>query len=107
MKPFERMMTIEILESYNQRLFSGNWRSRIHLSRFQWLATEIRRLQLDGARIIELGCFDGKTLELLDQPPAHYLGLDANWEGGLDAGKLRYRDMPNVEMRLCRKPGDI
>jgi hypothetical protein len=101
------MMTTETLASYNQRLFSGNWRSRIHLSRFHWLAAEIRRRQPDGARIIELGCFDGKTIGLLDQMPAAYLGLDANWEGGLDAGKLRLKDLPNVELRLCRKPGDI
>lgn len=100
-------MTNEALAGYNQRLFSGNWRSRIHLSRFHWLAAALRRLQLAPARIIELGCFDGKTIELLDQPPACYLGLDANWEGGLDAGKRRFSDRPNVEMRLCRKPCDI
>lgn len=101
------MMTSEVIESYNQRLFSGTWRSRIHLPRFYWLTAQMRRLQLEHARIIELGCFDGKTIDLLDSPPAHYLGLDANWEGGLDAGKRRWQDKANVEMKLCCKPEDI
>src|SRR5919205_2575279 len=101
------MMTSEVIESYNQRLFSGNWRSRIHLRRFYWLAAQMRRLRLDGARIIELGCFDGKLIDLLDWPPAYYLGLDANWEGGLEAGKRRCGHTPNVEMKLCCKPADI
>lgn len=100
-------MSTEVIESYNQRLFSGNWRSRIHLRRFHWLATEMRRLQLDNARVIELGCFDGKIIDLLETAPAYYLGLDANWEGGLDAGKRRWQGRANVEMQLCCKPEDI
>ncbi|MEK6302016.1 MAG: hypothetical protein AABO41_14995 [Acidobacteriota bacterium] len=101
------MMTSEVIEDYNQRLFSGNWRSRIHLSRFYWLARQMRRLQLEGPRIVELGCFDARIIDLLDSPPAYYLGLDANWEGGLDAGKRRWQNRPNVEMKLCRNPDDI
>jgi len=101
------MMTSEVIEGYNQRLFSGNWRSHIHLSRFYWLARQMRRLQLEGARIIELGCFDGRIIDLLDSQPSYYLGLDANWEGGLDAGRRRWQDRPNVEMVLCRDPADI
>jgi hypothetical protein len=101
------MMTSEVIDSYNQRLFSGNWRSRIHLSRFQWVAAQMSRLQLESSRIVELGCFDARHMDLLVLPPAYYLGLDANWEGGLDAGKRRFQGSANVEMRLCCKPEDI
>jgi hypothetical protein len=92
---------------YNERLFSGNWRSRIHLSRFYWVAAQVRRLGLNGPSIIELGCYDGKTIEFLDSAPGRYLGLDANWEGGLDSGKARWKEFSNVELRHCRKPDDI
>ena len=100
-------MSTAIREGYNERLFSGGWRSRLHLSRFYWLRAQMRRLNLSHVRAIELGCFDGKIIEFLDSMPERYLGLDANWEGGLDAGSDRWRHLPNVEMRLCREPEDI
>src|SRR5215212_12151959 len=100
-------MTTIAREDYNKRLFSGNWRSRIHLSRFYWLAAQMRRLGFNRASIIELGCYDGKTIEFLDFAPETYLGLDANWEGGLESGKAKWKDFPNVELRLCRKPEEI
>ena len=94
-------------DDYNQRLFSGNWRSRIHLSRFYWLTVQIRRLNLNSARIIELGCYDGKTIEFLDSPPGHYLGLDANWEGGLHKAILKWQSVPKIEFKYCKTPEDI
>ena len=100
-------MTAAVREDYNKRLFSGNWRSRIHLSRFYWLAGQLRRLSLNRVGIIELGCYDGKTVEFLDCPPEAYLGLDANWEGGLDSGKVKWKDFANIELRHCRTPEDI
>jgi 2-polyprenyl-3-methyl-5-hydroxy-6-metoxy-1,4-benzoquinol methylase len=100
-------MTAIAREDYNKRLFSGNWRSRIHLSRFYWLAAQMRRLNLNRVRIIELGCYDGKTIEFLDSAPEHYLGLDANWEGGLDSGKVKWKAFPNVELKHCRIPEEI
>jgi len=54
-----------------------------------------------------LGCYDGKTIEFLDCPPETYLGLDANWEGGLDSGREKWKGVSNIEMRLCRNPEDI
>jgi hypothetical protein len=101
------IMTAIAREDYNQRLFSGNWRSCIHLSRFYWLAAQMRRLNLNRVSIIELGCYDGKTIEFLDAAPEKYLGLDANWEGGLDSGKVKWRDFPNIELKHCRKPEEI
>ena len=100
-------MTTIVREDYNKRLFSGNWRSRIHLSRFYWLAAQMRRLSLNRVSIIELGCYDGKTVEFLDPAPERYLGLDANWEGGLDSGKVKWKDFPNVELKHCIKPEEM
>ena len=100
-------VTTLVREDYNKRLFSGNWRSRIHLSRFHWVAKQLRRLGLNHLTIIELGCYDGKTIEFLDCLPEAYLGLDANWEGGLDAGRVKWKHWPNIELRLCRNPLDI
>ncbi|HEX8092097.1 MAG TPA: class I SAM-dependent methyltransferase [Blastocatellia bacterium] len=100
-------MAAAIREDYNKRLFSGGLRSRLHLSRFYWLRAQVRRLNLGHVRAIELGCFDGKTIEFLDPMPERYLGLDANWEGGVDAGRERWKDFPNVELRVCVKPEDI
>ncbi|MGA9774272.1 MAG: class I SAM-dependent methyltransferase [Blastocatellia bacterium] len=100
-------MTAIVREDYNERLFSGNWRSRIHLSRFYWLAAKMRGLNLNRVSIIELGCYDGKTLGFLDAVPERYLGLDANWEGGLDSGKVAWENFPNIELRHCRKPEEI
>lgn len=100
-------MTTALRRDYNQRLFSGNWRSRIHLSRFYWIAAQIRKLDLKRTRIIELGCYDGKTIEFLDCIPEKYLGLDANWENGLNAGKIKWEEFPNIELQLCKMPEDI
>lgn len=94
-------------DDYNQRLFSGNWRSRLHLSRFYWVAAQVRKLNLKSPSMIELGCYDGKTLEFLDSLPARYLGLDANWEGGLDEGRAKWHGFQEVEFRFCQRPEDI
>jgi hypothetical protein len=67
----------------------------------------MRKLDLKRARMIELGCYDGKTIEFLDGIPEKYLGLDANWEGGLDTGKIKWEEFPNIELQLCKMPEDI
>src|SRR5262252_7830146 len=94
-------------EGYNERLFSGGWRSRIHLSRFHWLATQTRLLGKPPMRVLELGCYDGKTIDFLDTPPAKYLGLDANWEGGLDKACARWKSTTEFEFRFCKRPEDM
>ena len=95
-----------IENAYNDRLFSGHW-SFIHRSRFYWLTKTMRELNLQQVKIIELGCHDGKTLEFLDTEPELYVGLDANWEGGLDLGRLKWKDRSNVAFQHCLKPDDI
>lgn len=92
---------------YNKRLFSRGIRGRYHTSRYRWVAGEISKLGLESPRIIELGCYDGKILDFLAQRPSHYLGLDANWEGGIDIGRKRWEDRPEVELIECLSPNDI
>ena len=95
-----------IENAYNERLFGGRW-SFIHLSRFYWLKKVMRQLNLQRVNIIELGCHDGKTLEFLQNEFEQYLGLDANWEGGIDLGQLKWKHNSNVRFRHCVKPEDI
>ena len=91
---------------YNQRLFEGRgWRARLHRARFIWLRVALRQRKCTPVSVIELGCFDAKTLDFLPAPPERYLGLDANWEGGLDLAQGRLR--PGVEVAQCSHPDSI
>jgi hypothetical protein len=71
---------------YNKRLFTG-LRGRLHRLRYQWLVERLRTLESESVSLVELGCYDAKTIQFLDEAGirvARYLGLDANWEKGLD-----------------------
>jgi hypothetical protein len=65
------------------------------------------KLNIRRPRIIELGCYDAKTILYLNDEPEEYLGLDANWEGGLDIGRLQWKDRPNITLQHCAEPADI
>ena len=47
-----------------------------------------------GISVLELGCFDGKAIEFLNNPKK-YVGYDANWENGLDLAKEKWKDSSN------------
>jgi SAM-dependent methyltransferase len=79
---------------YNERLFSGGLRSKLHLARFHWVSDQIKRLGCPADAVLEIGCFDGKLLQYLEHPPARYAGFDANWENGLDLARERWGDRP-------------
>lgn len=70
--------------SYNQRLFTGRGlRSWYHLSRFYWLKRHVD-VFTGKKKIIELGCFDGRSLDYISREKIEfYHGYDAGWEGGL------------------------
>jgi hypothetical protein len=97
-----------MLDNYNERLFNGkNVRSKLHLARYTWLAQKLKQYQCSYNSVLELGCFDGKTLEFLELPPQSYDGYDANWEGGLDIGKERWKNHPDYHFHLCTKITDF
>jgi SAM-dependent methyltransferase len=86
---------------YNERLFSSGLRKRLHLARFRWLHGKLLELGCPCARVIELGCFDGKVLEFLPLRPDYYVGYDANWEGGLSLAQQKWQSHPNYHFRVC------
>jgi hypothetical protein len=91
---------------YNERLFKGSGlRFTYHMARYHWLASEVRKLAIRKPRIVELGCFDAKTLDFLSfAAPSYYLGLDAGWENGLRLGRQRWKDHSWVELFECSSP---
>lgn len=93
--------------TYNERLFTTGIRGKLHGARFEWLAKSLLRLKCEYETVLELGCFDGKAIDYLPKKPTHYLGLDANWEGGLNIAKDRWRDEGNYIFRKCTTPEEM
>lgn len=92
---------------YNERLFGGRFRRQYHLARFRWLASELQRLQLKPLRVIEVGCHDARTLAFLPVRPARYLGLDANWDGGIEIAKREWSGHPEYGFVECQTSAEI
>ncbi len=86
-------------EGYNERLFErGGLRQRYHFARYHWFERMMRTHAPGASRVIELGSFDAKTVDFLPDPPTRYVGLDANWEGGLEIGRARFAGCPEIEL---------
>ena len=92
---------------YNERLFSSGLRKQFHLARFYWLARSLTKLPCSYHSVLELGSFDGKVLDFLPVKPWRYLGLDANWEGGIELARARWQAEPNFIFRECHTPDDM
>lgn len=93
---------------YNERLFKSGIRSQVHLARFAWLNRVVSlAFQDQPLRVIELGCYDGRSIDWLPARPASYDGFDANWEGGLDIGKARFADFPDIQFHQCSEPAGM
>src|SRR6267154_826958 len=92
---------------YNERLFGGGIRAWIHYSRFHWLARGLAKLKCQPRRVLELGCFDAKTIDFLPVMPDRYVGLDANWEGGLDIAREKWRGAKSFQFLACSTPDDM
>lgn len=74
-------------EKYNERLFSNGIRKWIHMSRFHWLKEKCLKYKPSFDVVVELGCYDGRSIEYFPEKPVRYYGFDANWEGGLDIAR--------------------
>lgn len=85
-------------KAYNERLFKKGWRKYLHESRYLWLHNKLKQLNVVSPSILELGCFDAKTIDYLPFGFSKYLGYDANWEGGLIAGQKKWKHDPNVQL---------
>lgn len=92
---------------YNERLFSGGFRTWLHLARFQWVADKVTRLNCPCDAVLELGCFDGKLIDFLPQKPQRYKGFDANWEGGLDQAREKWKNNPDYSFYKAELLEDI
>jgi len=98
---------MDFKENYNERLFNG-WQSIYHLKRFYWLQKKLEKYGKKNASFIEIGCYDARTLEFIPtEQLGSYLGLDANWEKGLDSAKEKYKGAENIVLKYCAKPDDI
>lgn len=92
---------------YNERLFSGGLRSKLHYARFHWFKTKVERLNCQISSVLELGCFDGKLITFFPSKPLRYVGFDANWEGGLDIARSKWADEPNFFFYEASSPEDM
>jgi 2-polyprenyl-3-methyl-5-hydroxy-6-metoxy-1,4-benzoquinol methylase len=92
---------------YNERLFSPGLRGRIHSARFRWLASAVARHGCAARRVLELGCFDGKSIDYLPSAPEVYEGFDADWEGGLALARARWAQHPNYRFHSCDRPEQL
>jgi hypothetical protein len=96
--------------AYNQRLFRKGLRKRWHLARFLWLSHRLQQdfgADLAGMSVVELGCFDAKTLDFLPIRPLRYTGYDAGWGGGLEHAQARFSGDPTVKLGRCSSPQDV
>lgn len=98
---------MDLKKNYNERLFQG-WQSIYHLKRFYWLQKKLKKYGKKNSSFIEFGCFDAKTLDFIpSEQLGSYLGLDANWENGLDIAKKKHKNKEKIILQNCSKPEDI
>ena len=87
---------------YNERLFGSNAiRSHLHLARFKWLKNKLNDLVNGPVSILELGCFDGRSLDAISESVGYYEGFDANWEGGLDLAREKWKGVDQFHFYNC------
>ncbi len=92
---------------YNERLFRSGIRKNYHEARFHWLQQQFLQRQITAGSILELGCFDGRSISFLPFLPEQYLGYDANWENGLGLAKQHWGHNPAIRFRDCQSAADF
>jgi hypothetical protein len=93
------------MSNYNQLLFSGGFRGRLHRMRFDWLKKHVNE-QDDGFTMFELGCFDCRSLSFLPKPRS-YVGADAGWEGGINDAQMSFVNKPWIELVVAQSVHDL
>jgi hypothetical protein len=76
-----------------------------HTRRFQWLRKKLSSLQRPEISVLELGCYDARSVQYIPLPIERYVGLDAGWRSGWKDGKAygfeaacqQFRDFPQFE----------
>lgn len=99
--------TVDQDSDYNRRLFKKGIRAWFHNLRFKWLEEKCAQYSPSLDLVIELGCFDGRSLSHLGAcSPRRYYGFDANWEGGLDLAKAKNKN-ENFHFIQCSEPESL
>ena len=93
--------------TYNDRLFKRGLRSFFHLARFRWLELMLNRYEPSVDLVLELGCFDARSLDYMTSKPKKYIGFDANWEGGIDLARPKYKEDSSIIFYECTQPEDF
>lgn len=93
--------------TYNERLFSGGLRRHLHMARFFWVRRKLDQLGLLPNRVLEIGCHDGRALNFLPRTPVRYVGLDADWENGLELAARRWSGRSGFEFRRCQRASEM
>ncbi len=91
--------------TYNQMLFNGGFRGRLHQMRFEWLKKHLVA-RADEYTLFELGCFDCRSLDYLPKPK-QYLGADAGWEGGINDAQMSLSNKPWMQLLVAHSAHDL
>lgn len=92
---------------YNQRLFGGGFRKWLHEARFLWVRRICHSMNLNSESVLELGCFDARTIKYFPTKPNRYYGFDANWEGGLDLAREAYGSEAQYQFVTATRPEQL
>lgn len=93
------------MSQYNQKLFSGGFRGRLHRMRFDWLKRHLNEPE-NSYSLFELGCFDCRSLSYIPKP-RQYVGADAGWEGGINDAQMTFVNTPGVELAVVHSARDL
>ena len=93
------------MSTYNQKLFSGGLRGRLHQMRFKWLQKHLREKE-NAYSLFELGCFDCRSLRFIPKP-SRYVGADAGWEGGIEDARMTHTQTPWIELVTAQSVQDL
>jgi hypothetical protein len=97
-------------DCYNDTLFNGNRARRfLHERRFWWLIDRMRRLGIRRADVIEIGCYDAKTITYLERGGIavnRYIGYEAD-DDVYSRAQLQWASRPEVTLVKSTSPSDI